>query len=408
MNQVENYRIKLGKSEYLPIVVGGMGVDVSTSEMALEVVRLGGIAHLSDAMILAVCDKNFGTNFVQKKVENYQKILAASPDNPPIPLYDLEDLRAAQTMYVANTIQKKQGTGAVFLNCMEKVLMGAPSETMSIRLNAALDAGIDGITLSAGLHNYSVRLIESHPRFREVKLGIVVSSWRALRIFLRTMSRFNRLPDYVVVEGPLAGGHLGFGLDDWHTQNLEDIYDDVLANIRKENLDIAVIPGGGIFDSGDVLRFLEKGAAGVQVATRFAITKESGFSESTKQAFCKAENEDILVETVSPTGYPMRMLKSSPCLNSNLVPQCIPLGYAMDAHGVCAYSESYKAVGHSSTGEKLPVADKTCLCHHIGRYRVYTCGTNAVRLKETLKKREDGTYILPTTEEVFLDYLGKK
>ncbi len=406
MNQVENYRLKLGSSEYLPIVVGGMGVDVSTSEMVLEVVRLGGVAHLSDAMVPAVCDKNFGTHLVETKVDKYNRLFRESPESPPIPLYDLEELRAAQTRYVSNTVDKKKGPGAIFLNCMEKVLMGAPMETMGVRLNAALDAGIDGITFSAGLHNYSVRLIEKHPRFRDVKLGIVVSSWRALRIFLRTTSRFDRIPDYVVVEGPLAGGHLGFG-PDWETQKLDEIYDEVLTNIRKENLDIAVIPAGGIFNAEDTLRFLEKGAAGVQVATRFAITEESGFPESTKQIYCNAENDDILVASVSPTGYPIRLLKSSPCLGSNLPPQCIPLGYAMDAQGGCTYAEAYKATENAPTGGKLPVWDKTCLCHHIGRYRVYTCGTNVVRLKDTLKKRPDGTWQLPTTEQVFKEYLGK-
>ena len=63
----------------------------------------------------------------------------------------------------------------VFINCMEKLTMNAPRETLKVRLNAALDAGIDGITLAAGLHLGSFALIEEHPRFRDAQLGIIVS-----------------------------------------------------------------------------------------------------------------------------------------------------------------------------------------------------------------------------------------
>jgi nitronate monooxygenase len=82
-----------------------------------------------------------------------------------------------------------------------------------VRLASALDAGVDGITLSAGLHLGSFALMEDHPRFRDAKLGMIVSSLRALQLFLRKNARLNRLPDFVVIEGPLAGGHLGFGMD---------------------------------------------------------------------------------------------------------------------------------------------------------------------------------------------------
>ena len=89
----------------------------------------------------------------------------------------------------------------------------APRETLAVRLASALDGGIDGITLAAGLHLGSFALIEQHPRFRDAKLGLIVSSLRALQLFLKKNARLARLPDFVVVEGPLAGGHLGFGMD---------------------------------------------------------------------------------------------------------------------------------------------------------------------------------------------------
>jgi nitronate monooxygenase len=103
--------------------------------------------------------------------------------------------------------------------------------------HAALDAGIDGITLAAGLHLGSFGLIEEHPRFRDAKLGIIVSSLRALQLFLRKSARTNRLPDYVVVEGPLAGGHLGFGMD-WEVRPAPPSSPRSSAWLKAEQLDI--------------------------------------------------------------------------------------------------------------------------------------------------------------------------
>jgi nitronate monooxygenase len=139
-------------------------------------------------------------------------------------------------------------------------------------MTAALDAGIDGITLAAGLHLGSFALIEDHPRFRDAKLGIIVSSVRALQLFLKKSARTNRLPDYVVVEGPLAGGHLGFGMD-WAQYDLATIVAEVIKYLKDEQLDIPVIPAGGIFTGTDAARFLEAGAAAVQVATRFTVIR---------------------------------------------------------------------------------------------------------------------------------------
>ncbi len=406
MNKVDNYRLNLGSAQYAPIILGGMGVDISTSELVLETVRLGGIGHLSDAMVPAVCDRLFGTKYVANKVKRFQEQQAASFDETRIPLYDLRELRLAQMQYIEHTVAKKQGAGGIFVNCMEKVLMGAPSETLAVRLIAALDAGADGITLSAGLHNHSLRMIEHHPRFRDAKIGILVSSWRALKIFLRTAQRVNRMPDYIIVEGPLAGGHLGFGFD-WAEFDLETIFLDVLQNLEIEGLKIPVIAAGGIFDSEDALHYLERGAAAVQVATRFSIAKESGLSAETKQAYINAKEEDVLVEAISPTGYLMRLLRESPCLGSNISPRCLPLGFALDGKGRCPYPGEYLATGTTPTGEKLPVLEKSCLCQHMIRYDCHTCGQNVIRLKEKTKQEADGSYILPSTEEIFNDYMGK-
>lgn len=406
MPTLRHYRLKLGHSEFAPLMIGGMGVDISTSEMVLEAVRLGCIAHLSDAMIPAVCDKYFGTNFTKNKTEHFRRQQAESflPDR--VPSFDLHEYRQAQIQYVSHTVSKKQGSGGVFVNCMEKLQIGSTLEMLQTRLLASLDAGADGISLSAGLHGHSMRLMSEHPRFREVKIGIIVSSWRALRIFLRAAAKVNRMPDYIVVEGPLAGGHLGFG-DNWAEFDLRAIVIDVLENLKQENLDIPVIPAGGIFTAADVLSFLKLGASAVQAATRFAVTKESGLSDKAKQAYFAAEENEVLVSSVSPTGYPFRLLTTSPCLQSNIPPQCQLLGYAIDPKGRCQYINAYNATAETPDGKKLPVKEKICLCQHMKQYDAWTCGSNVIRLKDTTTKNADGMYQQPTTEQIINEYLGE-
>ena len=196
------------------------GADISTAALALEAARLGGVGHISDAMVNEVSDRRFDTSFVKDKTRLYKYNINNS-DKTDIH-FDLGHLAEATKLHVGNTMQAKRGDGEIWVNCMEKLTMNAPRETLRVRLASALDAGIDGITLSAGLHLGSFGLIEDHPRFRDAKLGIIVSSVRALQIFLRKNAKLNRLPDYVVVEGPLAGGHLGFGLD-WAKYDLATI-----------------------------------------------------------------------------------------------------------------------------------------------------------------------------------------
>jgi hypothetical protein len=254
------------------------------------------------------------------------------------------------------------------------------------------------------LHTGSLKLIEDNPRFRDVLIGIIVSSDRALKLFLRSASRVQRLPDYVVVEGPLAGGHLGFG-PDWDKYSLETIVQDVARLLKAENLNIPVIAAGGVFSGSDALRMLRSGAAAVQVATRFTVTEECGLPAHVKQEYFRAEEKDIVVNFVSPTGYPMRMLSYSPCLSSNIRPNCEALGYLLNREGRCQYIDAYQNTPCGQDGKKLVVQDKVCLCYHFSRFNCYTCGHNVYRLKETAARNPDGSYRLLTAEEVFNDYL---
>lgn len=400
-DQVNNYRFRLGQYELVPIVIGGMGVDISTTELALAAARLGGVGHISDAMVQHVSDRKYETHFTKAKSEKHRETRDGF-DKTTVK-FDLEHLRQAQINHVRHTMDRKQGSGAVFINVMEKLTMGAPGDTLRARLLGAMDGGIDGITLSAGLHIGSLKLMEDHPRFRDVKVGPIVSSVRALKIFLKSATRLKRLPDYVVVEGPLAGGHLGFG-DDWRDYDLRDIVAEVLAFLREENLSIPVIPAGGIFTGTDAVSYLRMGAAAVQVATRFTVTEECGLPARIKQDYYRAEESDLVVSGVSPTGYPIRLLSYSPCFTSNIKPQCEAFGYLLSREGTCAYLDAYEATGVDAKGNKLPVQGKVCLCYHFSKFNCYTCGQYVYRLKDTTNRLPDGRYQVLTAEHVFHDY----
>ncbi len=402
MTALNDFRFNLGDDEYLPIMVGGMGVDISTAELALEACRLGGIGHISDAMTPFVSDRKFNTHFTKTKSGRY-KFNRDNMDKTQIK-FNLEELYNATLKVVSSAVELKQGDGGLFLNVMEKLTMGAAADTLGTRLKAALDAGIDGITLSAGLHNGTLKLIKDHPRFRDVKIGIIVSSVRALKIFIRSAIRLDRLPDYVIVEGPLAGGHLGFG-EDWADYDLKQIVPEVLDYVRNEKLDIAIIPAGGVFTGTDGVDYMEMGCAAVQVATRFTVTEECGLPTAVKQRYFTAIEEDIVVNSISATGYLMRMLKYSPAIGANIKPQCEPLGYTLSSKGTCLYVDAYYATGVDENGKKLPVEDKICICYHFGQHNVWTCGHNVYRLKDTSNKLPDGSYQMLTVEHVFNDYL---
>lgn len=402
---LDDYRFRLRRHELVPLVIGGMGVNISTAELAVEAARLGGVGHISDAGIEAVADMRFGTKFVRRKFERHRSSL--NERDKSAVRFDLDAVVEAQGLHVARTMEAKRGDGLIFINCMERLTMNDPRGTLRARLAGAMDAGIDGITLSAGLHLKSLGLVQDHPRFHDVLFGIIVSSLRALKLFLRSAGRVGRMPDYIVVEGPLAGGHLAFGPDDWHEYDLHQIVAEIVRYLDEEDLEIPVIPAGGVFTGADARSFLDAGAAAVQVATRFTITEESGLPAHVKQEYLRAEEDDIVVNTMSSSGYPMRMLKQSPCLHHSAKPQCEALGYVLDAHGECSYLTAYHEAREARNGDGgvVRVDGKMCLCNEMRSFNVWTCGHNAYRLKNTTERVDGGAYRLPTAEEVFLDYL---
>lgn len=404
MKCLNDYCMHIGGHELKPVMIGGMGVDISNTDLALVAARLGGVGHISDAMSPTVTDRRYKTNFVKDKVKLYKHTVGQT-DKSEVQ-FDLAHIAAAQAIHVTKTMDQKTGDGLVYINVMEKLGMNNPKATLKVRMESAMDAGIDGITLSAGLHLGSMALVKDHPRFNDVHFGIIVSSVRALQLFLRKNKSLNRLPDYVVVEGPLAGGHLGFGIDDWQNYDIYQLTTEISNWMKEQGLDIPLIAAGGIFTGSDAVRAVEAGAAGVQVATRFTITKECGLPDDVKQEYLKADEDNIEVNTISPTGYPMRMLKSSPTICKGIQPNCESFGYLLDSKGHCAYIDAYNAqVAAHPDEKKIQVCDKTCLCTAMRKFECWTCGAFTYRLKDTTNRLDDGNYELPTAEHIFNDYL---
>ncbi|MCX6557262.1 MAG: nitronate monooxygenase, partial [Candidatus Aminicenantes bacterium] len=202
---------------------------------------------------------------------------------------------------------KRMTSGPVAVN-----FMGALSNVNDL-IKTAVSGGIRIIVFGAGLPTTLPELVPDP----EVNLVPIVSSARVAELIMRVWDkRYNRTADAFILEGPLAGGHLGFS----HEQlaqpqefSLERLLPGLLEAVKayedKYGRKIPVIAGGGIFDGRDIARMLKLGAAGVQMATRFVCTLECGVSTEFKQAYLDAKEEDIVIID-SPVGMPGRAIRN--------------------------------------------------------------------------------------------------
>ena len=180
-------------------------------------------------------------------------------------------------------------------------------------VRVAVDEGVAAVVSGAGLPMRLPALVDD----RQVKLIPIVSSARTADLVCRTwLRRYDRVPDAFVVEGPLAGGHLGFSLDQLaaaEDNRLERLVFDVLGVARTyapaNGVPIPVIAAGGIYDGSDIARFLKLGAAGVQMATRFVCTHECDAALAYKEAFVRCRKEDIIT-IISPVKMPARVIRN--------------------------------------------------------------------------------------------------
>jgi nitronate monooxygenase len=180
-------------------------------------------------------------------------------------------------------------------------------------VRTAIEEGIDVIFSGAGLPLSLPQFLDENAR---TKLVPIVSSARAAAIIAKKWSeKFNRLPDAIVVEGPKAGGHLGFKeemLED-PAYALEKLVPEVVEIVKpfeeKYRQSIPVIAAGGIYTGGDIYRYFQLGASGVQMATRFVTTHECDASLKFKQTYIDAKKEDMMI-IKSPVGMPGRAIRN--------------------------------------------------------------------------------------------------
>lgn len=261
----------------IPIIQGAMGVQVSTASLASAVANCGGAGTIASVGLGYGTEEN-ETNFVKASREGLEK-----------------EIRLA----------KELTKGIVGIN-----IMVALSNYEDLARTTAREKA-DFIVSGAGLPLKLPEFTDGTP----IALVPIVSSARAADIILRVWrKRYNRLPDAIVVEGPLAGGHLGFKSEDLKSHkgdNLENLVVDVLKVVkeyeRELRINIPVIAAGGIFDGKDVAKFLGLGAKGVQIATRFVATFECPVADEFKQLYLAAGKEDVVIID-SPVGMPGRVI----------------------------------------------------------------------------------------------------
>jgi NAD(P)H-dependent flavin oxidoreductase YrpB (nitropropane dioxygenase family) len=257
-----------------PIIQGGMGVRVSSSRLASAVANEGALGVIATV--------GLGEELLDM--------------TPSYPMRAELGLREA----IQNTKEHTNNPFAVNIMCA--------LTNYDNLVQVSCDEGVAAIISGAGLPLRLPALV-SDPH---IKLMPIVSSARAAALMCKTwQKRFSRLPDALVVEGPLAGGHLGFSFEQVEEEEafgLERLVTEVIEVARQYG-DIPVVAAGGVFDGNDIARFLRLGASGVQMATRFVCTHECDASDAYKQAFIKCRKEDIVI-IHSPVGMPARVIRN--------------------------------------------------------------------------------------------------
>ncbi len=263
----------------VPIIQGGMGVGISLSGLSSAVANQGGIGVISAAMI-GVDEPDVARNPIQAHIRALKREISKA---------------------------REMTSGILGVNIM--VALTNFTDMVKTSIQEGIDIIFSGAGLPFDLPKYLQE--ESH-----TKLVPIVSSARAAKIICKKwLSKFNYLPDGLVVEGPLAGGHLGFKSEQLEdpAYRLENLVLEVVESVKPFEQDagksIPVIAAGGIYTGADICRFLRMGASGVQLGTRFVATHECDADMGFKQAFIDSREEDIMV-IKSPVGMPGRALRN--------------------------------------------------------------------------------------------------
>ena len=263
----------------VPIIQGGMGIGVSLSRLAGAVAKEGGIGIIS----------------------------AAQPgfDRPEWTKNPLETNLVALKDHIKKAKEISNG-GIIGVNIMRA------SKNYGDYVKASVDGGADLIISGAGLPTELPALLKG----TNVKFAPIVSSVKAAKVLFKMWDRrYGRVSDFIVIEGPKAGGHLGFTKEQALNETREE-YDEEVKNIieyvrsfEEKYGKIPVIFAGGVFDRSDIDHYMDLGCDGVQMATRFVATEECDAPESFKNAYVNATKDDIVI-VKSPVGMPGRAIRN--------------------------------------------------------------------------------------------------
>ncbi|MDP3443122.1 MAG: nitronate monooxygenase [Ignavibacteria bacterium] len=262
-----------------PIIQGGMGVGISLSGLASAVANEGGVGVISVAG-LGMLYKDASAGFLAKSITGLR-----------------EEIRKARSLT----------SGILGVNIMVALT------NFDDMVRTSIEEGIDVIICGAGLPLDLPKYL--YPGCKTKLVPIVSSARAATLICNKWLNNFNYLPDAVIVEGPKAGGHLGFKLEQIFDKKyaLEKLIPEVAAAVEvfenEHGNKIPVIAAGGIFTGGDIAQIMKLGASGVQMGTRFVTTDECDASLAFKQAYLNASKEDVKI-IKSPVGMPGRAIAS--------------------------------------------------------------------------------------------------
>lgn len=272
----------------IPVIQGGMGVGISLSRLAGNVAACGGVGIISTAQI-GFRDAEFERNPLKANLRAIR-----------------EEIRKAREIAKG---------GIIGVNIM------VATRKYSEYVKEAVKAGADLIISGAGLPTELPKLVEGS----RTKIAPIVSTVKSARVICKLWDRhYKKVPDLVVIEGPKAGGHLGFSREQLKLYSNSEHYDAEIKGIiqvvkeyaEKYRKKIPVIAAGGIFDRKDVLHALELGADGVQMGTRFVTTYECDADERYKQTYIEAKKDDIMIVD-SPVGMPGRAVRNEFIRNKN-------------------------------------------------------------------------------------------
>lgn len=262
----------------VPLFQGGMGIGVSLSRLAAAVAKCGGVGTISAAQI-GFMEPDFYTNPKEANTRALKR-----------------NIREAK-----EAIKDVPNKGIIAVNIM------VASRNYEEYVEASVEAGADMIVCGAGLPTALPGLVKD----KRVKIVPIVSSARAAGLIIKSwMKKYNRVPDAILYEGPMAGGHLGFKEE--QMEEAQEHFFETIMDIKEEMeglQDCPLIAAGGIYTREDVQKALAYGADAVQLGTRFVTTEECDIHPNFKQAYLDAKEEDIFV-IKSPVGMPGRAIRT--------------------------------------------------------------------------------------------------